>query len=99
MLFTEFNGMKVLDSKAKEIGKVSDIEFDIENATVGSIVVSLNQDILSGLFSPSKTFNFSFDEIATIGDYLLLSCELPEEIVEEEEEAEEEVKKVEVVDE
>lgn len=97
MLFTEFNGIKVLDCKAKEIGKVSDIEFDLENATVGSIVVSLNQDILSGLFSPSKTLNFSFDEIATIGDYVLLSCELPEEVEEEAEETE--VKEVEVVDE
>ena len=86
---------KVLDKNAYEVGTVSDFDFDQKEGTIKSMVVSLNK----GLFTKEE-LEVPFEDIDTIGGYVLLADELPEPEPEAEEEAEEEseAKKVEVED-
>lgn len=84
-------GSKVLDKNAYEVGTVSDFEFDQKEGTINSMIVSLKK----GVFSKEE-LEVPFEDIDTIGGYVILCNELPQP-----EEAEEEVEthKVEVEDE
>lgn len=88
MNIKEVLGSKVLDKNAYEVGTVSDFDFDQKEGTIKSMVVSLKK----GVFSKEE-LEVAFEDIETIGGYVILSKELPEA-----EEAEEEVEaqKVEV---
>lgn len=88
MNIKEVLGSKVLDKNAYEVGTVSDFDFDQKEGTIKSMVVSLKK----GVFSKEE-LEVAFEDIETIGGYVILSKELPE--VEETEE-EVEVQKVEV---
>lgn len=88
MNIKEVLGSKVLDKNAYEVGTVSDFDFDQKEGTIKSIVVSLKK----GVFSKEE-LEVAFEDIETIGGYVILSKELPEA---EETEEEVEVQKVEV---
>lgn len=60
-------GMIVLDSNAKEIGKIRDVEFDDETGKVTDIYVSLKKNILS-----NDEALISFDLVKSMGDYVLV---------------------------
>nr|WP_303998744.1 PRC-barrel domain-containing protein [Methanobrevibacter smithii] len=88
MNIKEVLGSKVLDKNAYEVGTVSDFDFDQKEGTIESMVVSLKK----GVFSKEE-LEVAFEDIETIGGYVILSKELPEA---EETEEEVEVQKVEV---
>lgn len=88
MNIKEVLGSKVLDKNAYEVGTVSDFDFDQKEGTIKSMVVSLKK----GVFSKEE-LEVAFEDIETIGGYVILSKELPET---EETEEEVEVQKVEV---
>lgn len=88
MNIKEVLGSKVLDKNAYEVGTVSDFDFDQKEGTIKSMVVSLKK----GVFSKEE-LEVAFEDIETIGGYVILSKELPES---EETEEEVEVQKVEV---
>lgn len=79
----ELFGITVLDSKVREVGKIDDVDIDVESGAVTSLIVSLKKGILS-----NDHIEVDFASIATIGDYVLLSTEIEKE-AEEAEEAEE----------
>lgn len=88
MKVSEFLGKRVLDTNAKEIGKVSDVDLMPKEGTIDSITISTG-DILR-----NKNFEIKPSDISQVGDYVLLNLELSniKEVVEEEE-AEESPKK------
>lgn len=88
MNIKEVLGSKVLDKNAYEVGTVSDFDFDQKEGTIKSMLVSLKK----GVFSKEE-LEVAFEDIETIGGYVILSKELPEA---EETEEEVEVQKVEV---
>lgn len=72
MRIKEFLGAAVLDKNAVEVGEINDLEFDPEEGAFDKIVISLK----SGIFS-KETVEVSYENIAAIGDYVLLDIELP----------------------
>ena len=88
MNIKEVLNSKVLDKNAYEVGTVSDFDFDQKEGTIKSMVVSLKK----GVFSKEE-LEVAFEDIETIGGYVILSKELPEaEETEEEVEVQKEVK-------
>ena len=59
----ELLGMRVLDVNANEIGKVTDMDFNIQKGLINSIVVK------AGL---TKKYHISLDKIGKIGDDIML---------------------------
>lgn len=59
----ELLGREVLDSNAEIIGKVSDIEFDINQGVISNVVVK------AGMI---RKYDVKFDNIAKIGDKIVL---------------------------
>ncbi len=74
MYTSELKGMAVLDKNAKAVGKVEDVQFSPEDGQINGIVVSLKK----GIFSKDQV-DVPYDEIAAIGDYIILKKELPKE--------------------
>ncbi|MCR5027088.1 MAG: PRC-barrel domain-containing protein [Methanobrevibacter sp.] len=85
----KFFGITVLDKNVKEVGKIDDVEIDTETGKVITLIVSLKKGILS-----NDEIEVNFEDIATIGDYILLSTE-----IDKEEKAEDVKVEVEVEDE
>ena len=88
MNIKEVLNSKVLDKNAYEVGTVTDFDIDQKEGTINSMIVSLKK----GVFSKEE-LEVPFEDIETIGGYVILSKELPEA---EETEEEVEVQKVEV---
>lgn len=86
MKIKEFLGMLVLDSNANEVGKIVDAEFDKETGKLTKIGISLRKNILS-----SSVIEVDFDDIKSIGDYVLLNIDIDKEAIIKEKEAKEEV--------
>ena len=84
----QFFGITVLDKNVRAVGKVEDIDIDIETGDVQSLIISLNK----GLFS-NDAIEVDFEKIDTIGDYILLDTEIVKDEADVEEE-DEEVEKV-----
>lgn len=59
----ELLGREVLDANAEIIGRVSDIEFDIDQGFISNIVVK------AGMI---RKYDLKFDNIAKIGDKVVL---------------------------
>lgn len=78
MQIKDFLGTIVLDKNAYEVGKVSNVEFDPANGKMDEITLTLQKN----LFSKDELV-ISFDDIATIGAYVILNKEIPKEEVEE----------------
>lgn len=63
MNFKELLGREVLDANAEIIGRVSDIEFDVERGVISNVVVK------AGML---RKYDVRFDNIAKIGDKVVL---------------------------
>ena len=84
MKIKEFIGSVVLDKNAYEVGRVGNIDFDPETGKIETIILTLQKNIFS-----RDELEISFDDIATIGAYVILNKEIPKET---DAEAEEEAK-------
>ena len=78
MQIKDFLGTIVLDKNAYEVRKVSNVEFDPATGKMDEITLTLQKN----LFSKDELV-ISFDDIATIGAYVILNKEIPKEEVEE----------------
>lgn len=65
----ELLGKEVLDTNADSVGKVADIDLDMQDGTVKHIVVK------AGL---TKKYDISFDKIEKIGDKVILKIRADE---------------------
>ena len=87
MNIKEVLNSKVLDKNAYEVGTVTDFDIDQKEGTINSMIVSLKK----GVFSKEE-LEVPFEDIETIGGYVILAKELPKpEEAEEEVEAQKEV--------
>ena len=67
-------GMQVLDADANHIGKIDDIEFNSDTGEIEKMLVSLKKNI----FSNDETV-IPYDNIKSIGDYVLLKINFHQE--------------------
>ena len=89
MKIKEFIGSTVLDKNANVVGRVDNVDFDTETGKIDTITLTLQKNIFS-----KDELEISFEDIATIGAYVILSTEITYE--NEESEEDEEVKTVEI---
>ena len=94
MQIKEFLGSTVLDKNAYEVGKVSNVDFDVETGKIENITLTLQKNIFS-----SDELEISFEDVATIGAYVILNKEIPKEEDKVEEETETKTTTVEIEDE
>ena len=80
MQIKEFLGSTVLDKNAYEVGKVSNVDFDKETGKIGAITLTLQNNIFS-----KDELEIDFEDIQTIGAYVILNKEIPKESDEAEE--------------
>jgi sporulation protein YlmC with PRC-barrel domain len=80
MKIKEFIGSTVLDKKANVVGKVENVDFDTETGKIETLTLTLQKNIFS-----KDELEINFEDIETIGAYVILN----KEITREEEEAEE----------
>jgi sporulation protein YlmC with PRC-barrel domain len=84
MKIKEFIGSTVLDKNANVVGKVENVDFDTETGKIETITLTLQKNIFS-----KDELEIAFEDIATIGAYIILNKEITkEEEVEKEAEAE-----------
>ena len=81
MKIREFLGSTVLDEKAYEVGKIDNVDFDTETGKIEKITLTLQKNIFS-----KDELEIDFDDVATIGAYVILNKVIPKQ-----EEAEETV--------
>ena len=74
MHIKEFLGSTVLDKNAYEVGKVENLDFDPEYGKIDKITLTLQKNIFS-----KDELEINFDDIATIGAYVILNKEIPKE--------------------
>ncbi len=74
MKIREFLGSTVLDKNAYEVGKVANLDFDPATGKIENITLTLQKNIFS-----RDELEISFDDIATIGAYVILNKEIPKE--------------------
>ena len=74
MKIKKFLGSIVLDKNANELGKVADVDFDTETGKIENITLTLQKNIFS-----RDELEISFEDVATIGAYVILNKEIPKE--------------------
>ncbi|WP_405277575.1 PRC-barrel domain-containing protein [Methanobrevibacter sp.] len=74
MKIREFLGSTVLDKNAYEVGKVDDIDFNPDDGKIEKITLTLQKNIFS-----KDELEIDFDDVATIGAYVILNKEIPKE--------------------
>ena len=74
MKIKKFLGSIVLDKNANELGKVADVDFDTETGKIENITLTLQKNIFS-----KDELEIDFDDVATIGAYVILNKEIPKE--------------------
>lgn len=79
MQIKKFLGSTVLDKNANVVGKIGDVDFNTETGKLEKITLTLQKNIFS-----KDELEISFEDIATIGAYVILN----KEILKEEEKAE-----------
>ena len=79
MQIKKFLGSTVLDKNAYEVGKVGDVDFNVETGKIETISLTLQKNIFS-----RDEIEISFDDVATIGAYVILNKEIPKEEAKEE---------------
>jgi sporulation protein YlmC with PRC-barrel domain len=89
MQIKKFLGSIVLDKNANEVGKIADVDFNTETGKIEKLTLTLQKNIFS-----RNELEISFDDVATIGAYVILN----KEIAKESEEAEKEPEKAETVE-
>lgn len=72
MKIKELLGKTVLDKKAFEVGKVEDVDFDPESGLITGFTLALQKNIFSKDLS-----GILFEDVETIGTYILLNKEIP----------------------
>ena len=86
MKIKEFIGSTVLDKNANVVGKVDNVDFDTATGKIETITLTLQKNLFS-----RDELEISFEDIATIGAYIILNKEITKE-----EEIEEEAETVEI---
>lgn len=71
MRIKEFIDTIVLDKGAYEVGRVSDIDFNKETGKIETIVITLKKNIFT-----TDELEINFDDIETIGAYIILNKEI-----------------------
>ena len=94
MKIKQLLGMMALDANANEVGKIDDAEFDPKEGKINAITIVLKKNFIS-----SNKIEIDFEDVKSIGDYVLLNKEINKEAAIEEaekaKEAKEEVEEVE----
>ena len=94
MKIKQLLGMMALDANANEVGKIDDAEFDPQEGKITAITIVLKKNFIS-----SNIIEIDFEDVKSIGDYVLLDKEINKEAAIEEAEkakdAKEEVEEVE----
>ena len=96
MKIKQLLGMKALDANANEVGKIDDAEFDPVEGKITAMTIILKKNFIS-----SDKIEIDFEDVKSIGDYVLLNKEINKEAAIEEskkaakEEVAEEVEEVE----
>ena len=86
MKIKQLLGMMALDANANEVGKIDDAEFDPQEGKITAITIVLKKNFIS-----SNKIEIDFEDVKSIGDYVLLDKEINKEAaIEDEAEAEEE---------
>ena len=83
MKIKEFIGSTVLDKNANVVGKVDNVDFNTDDGKIETITLTLQKNIFS-----RDELEINFEDIATIGAYVILNKEIEQETDEESEEAE-----------
>ncbi|WP_405298498.1 PRC-barrel domain-containing protein [Methanobrevibacter sp.] len=86
MQVRQFIGSTVLDKNANVVGKVENLDFNTETGKIETITLTLQKNIFS-----KDELEISFEDIATIGAYIILNKEITKE-----EEVEDEAETVEI---
>ncbi len=86
MKIREFLGSTVLDKNANVVGKVENVEFNNESGQIETIILTLQKNIFS-----KDELEISFEDVATIGAYVILNKEIAKEVEEEAETVEIEI--------
>lgn len=94
MKIKEFIGSTVLDKNANVVGKVENVDFSTETGKIETITLTLQKNIFS-----RDELEISFDDIATIGAYIILNTEIETEEPEAEEAEDANTVEVEIEDE
>ncbi len=78
MKVKELLGCTVLDKNAYEVGKVDDVDFDPESGAITGLTLTLQKNLFS-----KDEIGILFEDVATIGAYVILNKEIPKEVEEE----------------
>ena len=62
----------VLDKNANDIGKIDNADFDNETGEIKTLDIALKKNILSS----TNITKINYEDIATIGDYIILKIEI-----------------------
>lgn len=89
MQIKEFIGSTVLDKNANVVGRIDNVDFNTETGKIEKISLTLQKNIFS-----RDELEITFEDIQTIGAYVILNKEIEKET--EEEAVEEEAETVEV---
>lgn len=73
MEIKELFSKTVLDKNANEIGKINNAEFDVETGKISSVSIETKKNI----FEAGDSIEIDYEDIATIGQYILLNKEIP----------------------
>ena len=79
MKIKEFIGSTVLDKNANVVGKIENLDFDPATGKIESIFLTLQKNLFS-----RDELEIKFEDIATIGAYVILNKEIPKETEAEE---------------
>ena len=83
MQIKEFIGSTVLDKNANVVGRIDNVDFDTETGKIEKISLTLQKNIYA-----RDELEIAFEDIQTIGAYVILNKEIEKETEEAEEEAE-----------
>ena len=75
MKIKELLGMVVVDNNANDIGKIIDVDFNPATGKLEKLTISLKKSFLS-----NEKLEVSFDDVRSIGDYVLLDTGIKSEV-------------------
>ena len=93
MKIKQLLGMMALDANANEVGKIDDAEFDPIEGQITAITIVLKKNFIS-----SNKIEIDFEDVKSIGDYVLLDKEINKQAAIEEAEKAKEAKEEKVAD-
>ena len=78
MKIKNFIGSTVLDKNANEVGKIENVDFDTATGKIENVSLSLQKNIFT-----RDELEISFDDIETIGAYVILNTEITTDVEDE----------------